>query len=382
MQSAGDRLLLLICCLVVLPIEADEATTVAALLCAITIVALNGYSSRDVIVMASTILYTLFCIVRPRFITFLPLVHYDAMTKIQKNPFEQPDTRLLYLDPPPPAETSKRNAWPIWASLITVGVIVSLVHLSLQGFLVFSALTAVSYVLASRQNALEYSRSQANRLRDDSYEKAMLLAQRNRELLENQDYEVRLATLNERGRIAREIHDHVGHLLSRLILQIGALIVTEEDEEKRRDLSVIRETLSQAMDSIRASVRNLHDESIDLKTQVEAIVEDFTFCPIRLDYRLEDEPEKAIAYCFIAVIKEALSNVIHHSDATLVTVILVEHPALYQLIVQDNGTELHLGSGEGLGLLSIEDRVRALGGQFVIEHKSGFRLFISVPKRR
>jgi signal transduction histidine kinase len=210
----------------------------------------------------------------------------------------------------------------------------------------------------------------------------MLLAQRNRELLENQDYEVRLATLNERGRIAREIHDHVGHLLSRLILQIGALIVTEEDEEKRRDLSVIRETLSQAMDSIRASVRNLHDESIDLKTQVEAIVEDFTFCPIRLDYRLEDEPEKAIAYCFIAVIKEALSNVIHHSDATLVTVILVEHPALYQLIVQDNGTELHLGSGEGLGLLSIEDRVRALGGQFVIEHKSGFRLFISVPKRR
>ena len=243
MQSAADRLLLLICCLAMLPIEASEATTVAALLFAITIVAVNAYSSRDVIVMASTILYTLFCIVWPRFVSFLPLVHYDAMIKIQKGPFEQPDTRLLYLNPPPPAETSKRNTWPIWASLITVGLIVSLVHLSLQEFTILSALTAISYALASRQNALEYSRSQANKLRDDSYEKTMLLAQRNLELLEKQDYEVRLATLNERGRIAREIHDHVGHLLSRLILQVCALIVTEADEEKRRDLSVIRETL-------------------------------------------------------------------------------------------------------------------------------------------
>ena len=241
---------------------------------------------------------------------------------------------------------------------------------------------AVSYALASRRKALEYSQNLTKRLRDDTYEKTVLLVERNRELLEKQEYEIRLATLNERSRIAREIHDHVGHLLSRSILQIGALMVTETDDKKKENLDHIRGTLSQAMDSIRTSVHGLHDESIDLKTQVQAITEEFTFCQSRTDYRLQNEPDKAIAYCFIAVIKEALNNVARHSNATLVTITLVEHPALYQLIIQDNGTNQQLDSGEGLGLRSIEDRARALDGQFVMERKRGFRLFISVPKRR
>jgi len=71
---------------------------------------------------------------------------------------------------------------------------------------------------------------------------AMLLRQKNRELIEKQDYEIRLATLNERGRIAREIHDHVGHLLSRSILQIGALMVTKGREQ--RIIKLVAEGLS------------------------------------------------------------------------------------------------------------------------------------------
>ena len=78
------------------------------------------------------------------------------------------------------------------------------------------------------------------RLRDNSHELAMLLTEKHRELLQKQDYEVRLAMLSERGRIAREIHDHVGHLLSRSILQVGALLATQKDEGTRSALSVIR----------------------------------------------------------------------------------------------------------------------------------------------
>lgn len=46
----------------------------------------------------------------------------------------------------------------------------------------------------------------------------------------NQDYEIYLATLKERNRIAREIHDNVGHMLTRSILQLGALSVINKDE--------------------------------------------------------------------------------------------------------------------------------------------------------
>jgi signal transduction histidine kinase len=237
-------------------------------------------------------------------------------------------------------------------------------------------------VLAQRTAALDLSQIEAKRLRDNSYEMAMLLRQKNRELIEKRDYEIRLATLNERGRIAREIHDHVGHLLSRSILQVGALMVTKNNEEERQSLSTVRETLSEAMDRIRASVYDLHDESLDLRTKVEALVREFTFCPIRLDYRLEREPEKDIAYCFIAVVKEGLSNIIRHSNATQVTLALLEHPALYQLVLQDNGSQAGGEVEEGLGLRSMAHRVDALGGRLVIERSGGFRLFISIPKRR
>ena len=114
-----------------------------------------------------------------------------------------------------------------------------------------AVLMAVSCVLALRTAEAERSRIGAGQLRDISREAALLLEEKNRELIERQDYEIRLATLNERGRIAREIHDHVGHLLSRSILQIGALMVTASNEEEKENLSTLHETLSQAMDRIR-----------------------------------------------------------------------------------------------------------------------------------
>ena len=46
-----------------------------------------------------------------------------------------------------------------------------------------------------------------------------MLTQKNKDLLEKQDYEIHVATLKERNRIAREIHDNVGHMLSRSLLQ-------------------------------------------------------------------------------------------------------------------------------------------------------------------
>jgi len=241
---------------------------------------------------------------------------------------------------------------------------------------------AAAYVLKHRQVALQRSRTELRHLRDSSHELTMMLTQKNQALIEKQDYEVRLAMLGERSRIAREIHDHVGHLLSRSILQVGAIMVAQRGDELRQSLSALRDTLSQAMNTIRASVHDLHEESLDLRTQIEALAQDFTFCPIHLDYRLESPPDKDTAHCFIAIVKEGLSNIIRHSDATQVALRLIEHPALYQLILEDNGSATSSEPGGGLGLRSMADRVGALGGQLLIERQGGFRLFVSIPKRR
>ena len=57
-----------------------------------------------------------------------------------------------------------------------------------------------------------------------------MLQEKNKNLMEKQDYEIYLATLRERNRIAREIHDNVGHMPSRSILQMGALITIHKEE--------------------------------------------------------------------------------------------------------------------------------------------------------
>ena len=190
-----------------------------------------------------------------------------------------------------------------------------------------------------------------------------------------------MAELRERNRIAREIHDNVGHLLSSSILQIGALLVTNKDENTKESLRMIKETLSKAMDSIRNSVHNLHDESIDLYTEIKTLINNFKFCPVEFDYDIEGNVEHKLKYCFIAVIRECLSNIARHSNATKANIVLREHPAIYQLIVQDNGTQINYEEGKGIGLKNISDRVASFSGNMNLSFDKGFKVFISIPKR-
>ena len=78
-----------------------------------------------------------------------------------------------------------------------------------------------------------------------------------------------------------------------------------------------------------------------------------------------------------------------HSNADSVNILLREHPALYQLCIEDNGTlgseilnvqaEMENVSG-GMGLSNIRDRVKALGGTVQITQEKGFRIFVTIPK--
>ena len=233
-------------------------------------------------------------------------------------------------------------------------------------------------------------------LKDSSTELRLAMQKRQQDLLEKQDYEIHLATLQERNRIAREIHDNVGHMLSRSILQMGALITIHKEEPLHGQLAGVGETLNQAMNSIRESVHDLHDESIDLRQSIaEATREMKEHYQLTVDYDMSPEIPRNVKYCFITAVKEAMSNIAKHSDADKISVILREHPAFYQLTVEDNGTVGRKGQSgllweeevvrmdgkEGIGLSNMKERVQALGGTFRIHTENGFVIFISIPKR-
>ncbi len=78
--------------------------------------------------------------------------------------------------------------------------------------------------------------------------------------------------------------------------------------------------------------------------------------------------------------QRALVNVMRHSSATLLTMRIKEHPALYQLVIADNGKGASQAES-GLGLQSIRERVETLNGQLRITTEAGFELFITIPKK-
>lgn len=233
-----------------------------------------------------------------------------------------------------------------------------------------------------------------HQIRDDSEEHTLLLSEKNKALLEKQDYEIYAATLRERNRIAREIHDNVGHVLSRSILMTAACKTINKDEALAPLLENLEASLNDAMNSIRSSVHDLHDDAVDLEDAIKGLVKDFTFCPVTLTYDMSRQVPREVKYSLISITKEGLSNVMRHSNADSVNILLREHPALYQLCIEDNGTlgskipdiqtdadsnKMETVSG-GMGLSNIRDRVKALGGTVQITQEKGFRIFVTIPK--
>lgn len=246
----------------------------------------------------------------------------------------------------------------------------------------FGALLAV--LLEKRTEQFEHMEAWFKRSQDDSRERNFLLSEKNKALLEKQDYALYAATLRERNRIAREIHDNVGHVLSRSILLVGAMKTINKEATMQPLIENLDDSLNSAMDSIRNSVHDLHDEAVNLQETVQNLVREFKFCPVELCYDMGQDLPKEIKYCFISITKEALSNVIKHSNASRVVVLMREHPALYQLCIEDNGTVSGRTSSQsttsGIGLVNMQERVRTLNGTFQTMNYRGFKIFVTIPK--
>lgn len=262
------------------------------------------------------------------------------------------------------------TAYPYYCA--HAGLPILAVFFGLFGFL-------LAYLLENYTAQYAQMESEFRQTRDDSQERNLLLSEKNKSLLEKQDYEIYTATLKERNRIAREIHDNVGHVLSRSILLLGAVKTVNKETSLNPLLDNLDGSLNLAMDSIRNSVHDLHDESINLKDVIQSLTRDFSFCPVDFQYDIESEIPREIKYCFISITKEALSNVIKHSNADRVRITMREHPALYQLCIEDNG-QVSSPRGSGIGLANMQDRVYALKGNFQIITDSGFQIFITIPR--
>lgn len=252
-------------------------------------------------------------------------------------------------------------------------------------YLIPLAACALAVYLAINAAAFADQRVKLLESRDDSVELERLLRRRNRELQENMEYKLKINTLNERNRIAREIHDNVGHILTRSLLRVGALnaVCPKEPQPLKEGLCVLKDELNTAMESIRKSVHGIRDESLDIRLELEKVASELrTRFKTEIVYDLNGELPVNIKLAFIAILKEAVSNILKHSKGDMAQITVREHPALYQLIVYDNGVfhGKENFSGEGMGIDDMRQRAEDIGGNFRVDGEGGFTVFVSVKK--
>lgn len=352
MNRLIDKLAILLICLMSLMMTDSFTAPVIIILSAMAVSTavqlLTGTAAAAVLIAG----FSLLCGVFPVTICTMPLLLYDALWE---------------------------KKW--WLTAPAALALIKLGSLSAGQIMITIAAAAVAVIIYIRVSGLEQTVTKLTDLRDEVAGKNQQLAQQNLLLAEAQDNEIHLATLKERNRIAREIHDNVGHMLTRSLLQSGALIVINKDEQLREPLESLRDTLDSAMTSIRESVHDLHDDSIDLKKVVEdslrSVEDRFT---VKFDCDVSEHLSGNIKLCIIGVIKEGLSNAVKHSNGDSIELIVREHPAFCQLVMEDNGSCSEIKES-GIGLKNMRDRAAALGGRISFTPSpEGFRIFMSIPK--
>ena len=366
MRRVTDQVILIIYGLILGCTIKIDASLVIALLLAISYLAMMTLADAKSLwrPILFTGLFFGFSIIYPLCLLFSPLIAYHLISR--QNKLMLGISLLLIIDLSFQSDV---------ISLFPTGT-----------FLAFGLMIAGYAVTQTRQ--IDKLASSLQKTRDDSTELTLLLQDKNRSLRDKQDYEIYAATLKERNRIAREIHDNVGHLLSRAILITGAMKMTNQISGLQEPFESLDSSLGEAMDSIRKSVHDLHDDAVDLEKALEEIIADFSFCSVDFSYHLSKTIAREVKYNVIAIVKEALNNVMKHSNANLVQLTVSESEDLYQVMIEDNGTTISPNTPtnplnietRGIGLINMTERVKKLHGTITFYSQNGFRIYIKLPK--
>lgn len=199
----------------------------------------------------------------------------------------------------------------------------------------------------------------------------------------------------ERARIARELHDDVSQQLVLLQMSIDRFRQRADSlsSDDRRQLSTIADETSQVVSTLHRLSHRLHPSTLDLLGLVEIVAglcrqfHDQHGTNVQFVHRdVPQNLDQAMKVCLVRIVQEALRNVVSHSGVTDATVELSGQDEGIELSISDAGRGFDLDSARktpGLGLVSIRERLRPLGGRLLVQSapSGGTRIHVSVPVR-
>lgn len=199
-----------------------------------------------------------------------------------------------------------------------------------------------------------------------------------------------LTLLRERNRISREIHDSVGHALSTIAIQLGAIEKTIEREPNTAEelTKSLRSFTQNSLKDVRMAVREMKPkefEEYEGILVIEELINKFkklTGVDVRLSFTKERWPLNSDqTYVIYRIVQEFLSNSTRHGKATSIRIIMAF--TAYNLVVtlRDNGIGAE-SIEEGIGFKSIRERVREIGGRFDYSTSPGEGLLVKLELNR
>lgn len=190
----------------------------------------------------------------------------------------------------------------------------------------------------------------------------------------------------ERKRISRELHDGVGQSLFSLLIRIDRLL---DDHPEMAELRGLRRDVANVMEDIRSMARELRPSVLDdlgVGPAVRTYVENYSAhygIDVRLVIELRGRPAIAAETTIYRVVQEALTNIAKYADVDECEVTIKETDDKVETIVRDEGAGFDPSvSRTGVGLFSMEERARAVGGSLVIRSApdKGTEVRLIVPK--
>ncbi len=195
-----------------------------------------------------------------------------------------------------------------------------------------------------------------------------------------------LAAVEERSRLARELHDTLAHTLTAIIvsLEAGRKLLYRDPQRALSEIDKSQDQARRGLDEVRLTVKALRSDNrdqIDFATAIKSLARDYAGSGIEIDLELEEDISlsSALETTLYRIIQEGITNSIRHSDASLIKVRLQRREGGLLLMVEDNGKGCRELT-EGHGLRGIRERAAQLGGRvsFISPGSGGFLIKLNM----
>jgi two-component system sensor histidine kinase DesK len=195
-----------------------------------------------------------------------------------------------------------------------------------------------------------------------------------------QEENVELSAVAERERIARDLHDVLGHTLSVIVLkaELAGRLMGRDDARAAAEIAEVEKTARTALAEVREAIGGYRSKGLSAEVEQARMTLDAAGVALECESAPPSLRPKEETVLSLAV-REAVTNIVRHAGATRCTLRFARTDDGFDLMeLRDDGTK-GPGAKEGNGLRGMRERVLGLGGRFSVEWEEGTRLLVEIP---